>query len=64
MPECLRSQYVVSDYELSWPRLCGVNLIVRPDIFDLIVTLCVGRLVWREFLQGSTELIEPVDDQN
>ena len=54
--QCWRSQYVVSDYEMSWPMVCGVSLIVRPDVFELMVNRWAGRLVWREFVEGSTEL--------
>jgi hypothetical protein len=58
--QCWRSSYTVSDYEMSWPTLCGVSLIVRPDVFEQIVERWYGKIVWREFLEGTTELLKPV----
>jgi len=61
--QCWRSNYTVSDYEMSWPTLCGVSLIVRPDVFERIVEQWCGKLVWREFLEGTTELLKPLEER-
>lgn len=54
-----RTNYVVSDYEMDWPTLCGTDLIVRPDIFDRIVAVCGSHLVWREYIEGNDKLLAP-----
>lgn len=57
-----RTNYVVSDYEMDWPTLCGTDLVVRPDIFDRIVAICGSNLAWREYIDGTVRLLTPEAD--
>ena len=51
-----RTEYVTSDYYLTWPRLCGTGLVVRSDAFDHLLQLAQGELIYRDFLAGSSNL--------
>ena len=48
-----RTEYETSEYHLPWPRLVGTGLALRSDLFDRLVGLARGRLVFRDFLEGS-----------
>ncbi|MDD9981350.1 MAG: hypothetical protein OXU81_08350 [Gammaproteobacteria bacterium] len=48
-----RTEYETSEYHLPWPRLVGTGLVLRDDLLDRLVGLAQGRLVFRDFLEGS-----------
>jgi hypothetical protein len=53
-----RTEYDISDYYLTRPRLWGCGIVIRPDLFNQLVTV-VGedRLVLRDFVMGDLELL-------
>lgn len=53
-----RAEYDISDYYLARPRLWGCGIVIRPDLFNELVT-AVGenRLVLRDFVMGDLELL-------
>ena len=51
-----RTEYETSDYHLAWPRLYGAGLVVRSDVFDGLVHVAQGGLIFRDFLVGSSSL--------
>jgi hypothetical protein len=53
-----RACYVVSDYEMDWPILCGTDILIRPDLLDRISQMFGSSIVWREYIKGDIELIE------
>ena len=53
-----RTEYEGGEYELAWPRLCGAGLVVRGDVFDRLVNAARGRLIFRDFLDGSSSLCD------
>ena len=42
-----RSFYSHSDYHMSYPKLTGSGLLLRPDLAEVLVELWEGRLTWR-----------------
>jgi hypothetical protein len=53
-----RTSYVVNDYEMDWPMLCGTDLIVRPDVFDRIVQVCGANLMWRQHIEAHPDILK------
>lgn len=53
-----RTEYETSDYFLTWPRLCGSGLVVRPEAFEQLVQRARTPLVFRDFLKGEKSLCE------
>ena len=51
-----RTEYETSEYHLPRPRLLGTGLALRGDLFDRLAGLAGGRLVFRDFLEGSAGL--------
>ena len=51
-----RTEYEGGEYELAWPRLFGAGLVVRADVFDRLVNTAQGRLIFRDVLDGSSDL--------
>lgn len=53
-----RAEYDTSDYYLARPRLWGCGIVIRPDLFNQLVTV-VGedRLVLRDFIMGDLALL-------
>ena len=55
-----RAEYDASDYYLTWPRIYGSGLMIRPDLLSrLINTAGEERLVFRDFVVGAQDLIPP-----
>lgn len=52
-----RSNYITSEYELTRPTLRGIDIIIRPDKFQLLLDACRTPLVWREFIEGPTDVL-------
>jgi len=55
-----RAEYDTSDYYLTWPRIYGSGLMIRPDLFSRLINI-IGeeRLVFRDFVVGTRDLISP-----
>lgn len=55
-----RTEYDTSDYYLTWPRIYGSGLMIRPDLLSRLFN-AVGeeRLVFRDFVVGAQDLISP-----
>ena len=51
-----RTEYEGGEYELARSRLFGAGLVVRGDVFDRLVNAAQGRLTFRDFLDGSSNL--------
>jgi hypothetical protein len=53
-----RAEYDTSDYYLARPQLWGCGIVIRPDLFNQLVTV-VGedRLVLRDFIIGDLALL-------
>ena len=51
-----RTEYDGGEYELAWPRLFGAGLVARGDVFDRLANCAQGRLIFRDFLGGSSGL--------
>lgn len=53
-----RAEYDISDYYLARPRLWGCGIVIRPDLFNqLVTTVGKNRLVLRDFVMGDIELL-------
>lgn len=53
-----RAEYEISDYYLSRPQLWGCGIVIRPDLFNqLVTTVGEERLVLRDFVMGDLELL-------
>ncbi|PYS47738.1 MAG: hypothetical protein DMG13_27125, partial [Acidobacteria bacterium] len=52
-----RAAYETSEYELTWPRICGSGIVIRPDLLNRLAEAAgERRLVLRDFVVGVTEL--------
>ena len=51
-----RTEYETDGYHLAWPRLYGAGLVVRNDAFDSLAYAAQDRLIFRDFIAGSTNL--------
>ncbi len=52
-----RAEYDRSDYYLAFPRIMGSGIVIRADLFDLLVEAAGDdRLVIRDFVLGATVL--------
>jgi hypothetical protein len=54
-----RAEYDTSEYDLARPRLCGVGIVIRPDLLDRLANGAGEyRLVLRDFVVGVAELLD------
>jgi hypothetical protein len=53
-----RAEYDTSDYYLTWHRIFGSGIVIRPDLFTQLVSI-VGeqRLILRDFVTGDIGLL-------
>ena len=51
-----RTEYETSEYHLAWPRLYGAGLVVRSDAFAGLIHAAKNRLIFRDFIAGTTSL--------
>ena len=51
-----RTEYETSEYHLAWPRLYGAGLVVRSDAFSGLIHAAQNRLIFRDFIAGTTNL--------
>ncbi|MCY3740103.1 MAG: hypothetical protein OXH00_03690 [Candidatus Poribacteria bacterium] len=51
-----RTEYDTSKYYLPRPRLRGAGMVLRGDVFDKLVRITQGHLVFRDFLSGPSNL--------
>ena len=49
-----RTEYQIRHYNLSWPRLNGMGLVVRSDVFDHLIRS--GQFQFRDFVRGPISL--------
>ena len=49
-----RTEYETSEYHLARPLLFGVGLVARADVFDRLVDVGQGSLMFRDFVAGFT----------
>lgn len=53
-----RAEYDTSDYYLACPRIWGCGIVMRPDLFNqLISSVGEERLALRDFVKGDLELL-------
>ncbi|MCY4673284.1 MAG: ATP-binding protein [Bacteroidetes bacterium] len=49
-----RTEYDTSDYYLPRPRLRGAGLVLRSDVFNRLVCMAHGQMIFRDFLSGPS----------
>jgi hypothetical protein len=53
-----RAEYDISDYYLARPQIWGCGIVIRPDLFNqLVTTVGEERLVLRDFIMGDLKLL-------
>lgn len=57
-----RSGYVVSDYELTRPKLCGTVVLARPDVYEQIQDV-FRYAIWREYIEGTPSLVDSTGEE-
>jgi hypothetical protein len=58
-----RSLYETGEYELPQPSIFGGALLLRPDLFDKLLTHPRGHMTWREHLVGINIFAQSTPDR-